>query len=119
MNYWEHCKDWIASALEYADGTHNLEDIRVAVASGQMQLWPHDRGCAVTEIVLYPQKKVLHVFLAGGELDAIIGGLSDLEKWAISQGCASVTLMGRKGWGRVLASHGFKSTLTFLERRIE
>lgn len=119
MNYWDHCEKWIADALKYTDGTHDLEDVRESILSGRMQLWPHERGCAVTEIVLYPQRKVLHVFLAGGELDAIVGGLGALSDWAKSQGCVSVTVAGRKGWERILASYGYQAKLIVLERNIE
>ena len=36
-----------------------------------MQIWPADDGCLVTEMLLYPKKKVLHIFLAGGKLETL------------------------------------------------
>jgi hypothetical protein len=62
----EKCKEWIEAALEYSGGTHTIEDVEDAIRSGRMQLWPAERACAVTEIVVYPRKTVLHVFLGGG-----------------------------------------------------
>ena len=43
-----------------------------------MQLWQGPRGCIVTEIVVYPRKKVLNLFLAGGELDQIVDMNDDI-----------------------------------------
>ena len=56
-------QDWIEAALEYSGGTHVYQDIVDAIGEGRMQLWLGERGCAVTEIVVFPRKKVLHVFL--------------------------------------------------------
>ena len=72
MNIIEQCRPWIDDALEYSGGTHTFEDVYDRILDGKLQLWPAERGCAVTEIVVYPKKKVLHVFLAGGEMDQII-----------------------------------------------
>ena len=73
-----------------------------------MQFWPADNSCLVTEIVVYPQKKVLNVFLGGGELDEILGMHADVIAWAKGQGCEAITISGREGWKRALKSHGWK-----------
>jgi hypothetical protein len=72
LNIIEHCRPWIEDALAYSGGTHTFEDVERRILESHLQLWPAERGCAVTEIVIYPRKKVLHVFLAGGEMDQII-----------------------------------------------
>jgi len=59
------CRDWIQAALAHGGHTHDFEDIVRAIYEGRMQLWAGERGCIVTEIVTYPRKKVLHVFLGG------------------------------------------------------
>lgn len=112
------CRPWIEAALEYSGGTHSFDDIAQGIASGHMQLWPAPRGCAVTQLVVYPQKDVLHIFLAGGELDQLLDGLQDAAAWGRAQGCKSVTLSGRLGWQRALAAHGFKHSTTVLEMEI-
>jgi hypothetical protein len=115
----EHCRKWIEDALEYSGGTHTFEDVTQSILSGRMQLWPAERACAVTEIVVYPKKRVLHVFLAGGEMGQIIDMVSSANAWGKAQGCTSMTIAGRKGWERVLAKHGYKPVMTVLEREIE
>jgi len=117
VNELERCKGWIESALEYGGGTHHYEDIVEAIVAGTMQLWPAKDSCLVTEITVFPRKKVLHVFLGGGDLDEIIDMHSSVVQWAKDQGCESLTMTGRKGWLRALKDNGWKSQLVLLEKR--
>jgi len=104
----ERCKPWIEDALEYSNGTHNFDDVVLGIAESRMQLWAAPRGCIVTEIVVYPQKKVLHLFLAGGKLDQLKDMNTDITNWAIAHGCTGGTLTGRLGWKKALAPLGWK-----------
>ena len=117
MTELERCREWIESALEYGGGTHLFEDIVEAIAEGRMQLWPAKDSCLVTEITLFPRKKVLHVFLGGGDLDEILGMHQSVVQWAKDQGCESLTMTGRKGWVKALKNDGWKSQLVLLEKR--
>lgn len=110
------CRRWIEDALEYSGGTHLFDDVAMGVMNGAMQLWPAPRGCAVTEIVIYPRKKVLHVFLAAGEMDQLIEMIESAATWGRQQGCSGMTLAGRHGWKRVLEKHGWQPVMTVLER---
>ena len=58
------CREWIESALEYSGGTHDFKDIVDGVIAGDMQFWEAPKGCAITEVIIFPKKKVLHIFLA-------------------------------------------------------
>ena len=104
----ERCRDWIESALEYSGGTHDFIDVAEGIYKGTMQLWPTPRGCIVTEIVVYPRKKVLNVFLGGGELDQILEMHEDVIAWAKAQGCSALTMTGRFGWKKPLKAHGWE-----------
>lgn len=108
----------IEAALEYSGGTHEFEDVVRAVLESRMQLWPGKRSVAVTEVVKYDRKKVLHIFLAGGEMDELIDMIDSAAEWGRTQGCTSLTMAGRKGWERVLNSHGFNPVMIVLEREI-
>lgn len=119
MTIFEYCRKWIDDALSYSGGTHTFEDVVDGVTSGRMQLWPAERGCAVTEIVVYPKKRVLHVFLAGGEMETIVSMIDSATEWGKAQGCTSMTISGRRGWERVLGRHGYKPVMTVLERTFE
>ena len=101
------CRTWIEDALEYSGGTHDFVDIIEAVMRGRMQLWPGERGCLVTEIVVYPKKKHIHVFLGGGEMQQILDMHKDVIEWAKGQGCTAATIAGRVGWKKPLAEYGW------------
>jgi hypothetical protein len=108
------CRFWIESALAYSGGTHEYKDIVDGVLSGHMQLWSGDSGCAVTEITVYPSRKILHVFLAGGDMDQILDFEESAIKFAKMNGCDAMTLAGRKGWARVHRDRGWKEQFVTL-----
>jgi len=119
MNIIDANRKHIEAALEYSGGSHDFQDVSDGILSGRMQLWPAEKGCAVTEIVVYPKKSVLHVFLAGGEMETIVNMIDSAVAWGKTQGCTSMTIAGRRGWERVLAKHGYKPVMTVLERNFE
>lgn len=102
------CRPYIEDALQYCNGTHEFEDIVKAIAESSMQFWPAPRGCMVTEIVVYPRKKVLNIFLAAGELEQLKDMNDAMNAWAVNQGCTGGSLTGRVGWKKVLEPMGWK-----------
>lgn len=118
MSELERCRPWIEAALDHAGGSHTFEDVVELVRSGHAQLWPAPRGCAVTEIVVYPRKRVLHIFLAGGELDQLKDMFGDAAAWAKAQGCDAMSLSGRVGWSRAMASDGWTTQAVVMERTL-
>ena len=112
------CREWIQSALNKGGNTHEFKDIVDGIISDNMQLWLGANGCAITEIVVYPNKKVLHVFLAGGDKGLGIEQITDMHDDAIEfgkqQGCVGMTVTGRKGWKKVLQSRGWSEQFTTL-----
>ena len=119
VNELERCRPWIEDALEYCGGTHKFDDIVEAIYAKRMQLWPGPRGCIVTEIVIYPRKKVLNLFLAGGELDQIVDMNNDITAWAVQNGCSAGTMSGRIGWKKVLEPLGWKQMYTTFQKEVE
>lgn len=114
----QRCRAWIEAALAYSGGTHEYKDIVDGVLSGHMQLWAGDSGCAVTEVSVYPKKKVLHVFLAAGDMNQIIDFQESAISFAKMNGCNSMTIAGRSGWKRVLDKHDWHEQFVVLEREI-
>ena len=105
----DRCKPWIEAALSYSGGTHGFDDVVSGLQKGMLQLWPTPRGCIVTEIVVYPKKRVLNVFLGGGELDQILDMHDDVIEWGKAQGCSALTMSGRYGWKKPLKAHGWEA----------
>ena len=82
-NQWvTHCRSLIESALEYGDQTHTFDDIVEGVLKGEYQFWEAPLGCAITEIVVFPRKKVLHIFLYAGELQQVLDMEESAKIWA-------------------------------------
>ena len=68
-------------ALEY-DNTHNLQDVADCINSCTMQLWPGTQSAIVTQIQNFPRMKVLHIFLAGGNLEELETLSPHIQKFA-------------------------------------
>jgi len=102
------CRGWIEAALAHAGGTHGFDDVAAAILDRRMQLWAAPKGCLVTEVADFPRKRVLNVFLGGGEMRQLVGMKDDVEAWARSIGCDATTITGRRGWSRVFARHGWR-----------
>jgi len=98
----------IESALDFSGGTHDYDDIVEGVKSMTMFFWPAEKSCLITEIVQYPKKRALHVFLAAGDLEEIKGMESSLQEFAKNLKCDAISLTGRNGWKRALNDMGYK-----------
>lgn len=118
INEIQRCLPWIADALAYSGGTHAPTDVIEAILKGTMQLWPGPEACAVTEIVVYPNRKVLHVFLAAGKMEGIVDMQQSAEEWGKLQGCTAMTIAGRKGWARVLKDVGYEEKYVTLAKEL-
>jgi hypothetical protein len=90
----------IEAALSYADATHTYEDVAEMVAAGRAQFWPGPDSVIISEIVEYPQKKVLNFFIAGGHLAELERMAPKILEWGKLKGCSKATMVGRKGWQR-------------------
>lgn len=105
----ERLRHHVVAALEFSGGTHTVEDIAVGLKTGRFQFWPGQNSAVVTEIIVYPQIKDLHYFLAGGDLDELRLMRPLIEQWGKSLGCTRVSLAGRKGWERTfLKDEGYE-----------
>lgn len=102
----DRCKPWLEEALSYANDTHDIEDVWAGIEEGRFHFWPAERGALVTEIQVYPKRKVFHVFLGGGDLDQLLDMIESVQVYARIMGCKSITVSGRKGWVKVFQSRG-------------
>lgn len=108
-------RDLICNALAYTEGTHTFDDIVNMIMTNRVLWWPLPNSFLITEILHYPRKKYLHVFLAGGDLTEIKSMNDELKRAAKLAGCAGVSLAGRRGWVKALKDIGWQeSTVTVL-----
>lgn len=108
----------LEEALAYGGGTHTILDVLDQIQRGEAQIWANEEACIITEVHAYPRAKVLHFWLTTGALDAVLALEDEALAWGREQGCTSATLAGRRGWERVLASHGWAPALSYMRRGI-
>lgn len=112
-------RNWLENALEYADNAFNIIDVADGLGSNNMQLWTEDNAAVVTQIVSYPRKKVLHVFLAGGEMDDVMKIEKSVVLWGKLQQCQAITFVGRPGWSKsLLKDIGYESVHISMTKEI-
>ena len=105
---WSRARPWLQDALAHAGGTHEIEDVLGAIGEGRLQLWLGERCAGVTEILTFPRKRMLNLFLAGGDLDEMKTLQAGLEAFARAHACDGMMFSGRltraarraSGWGR-------------------
>lgn len=115
----EQLQGKVEAALKEGGDTHSLADILAGIQSNRYQWWPGLESFVLTEIMDYPQKRVCHVFLAGGTLEEIRAIRTWVEEWAKSIGCVAATIYGRAGWERELQGEGWRRTAVCLEKSLE
>ena len=100
-------------------GTHDLDDIDIAVGEGRMQRWEGEQTVLITELLQTPKRKTLLFFLAEGNLAEIKAMVPPILLWAKREGCTHAGFIGRFGWERVVAPElGFKTVATMMEREL-
>lgn len=118
---WEKVVPLVTRALEHSRGEHTVEDIAKYLEERLMQLWvAHDEfqrieACAVTQLILYPQRKMLRiVIMAGEEFSRWKTGLELLEHWARTHGCDGIEAWTRPGMVKITKELGLRSYYTLL-----
>lgn len=115
----DRCRQYIEPALSYSGGTHDWYDIVHGVMGGTLQLWPAPNGALVTEVLTYPRKRVVNVFLGGGDMGELTAMHEKIIEWAKGQGCTAARLSGRDGWRRAFAPLGWTPLYQTLEKEFD
>jgi hypothetical protein len=89
------------AALAHSGGTHDWADVLALLIAGKLQLWVARRSMMMTELVEYPKLTACRIFLAGGELEELIGMADALADEAAAIGVERLEVMGRPGWAKV------------------
>jgi len=104
---WERSKPFMVDALAYA-GLQTVDDLLEEVRDGSALFYPVQNGAAVFKVGEYPQKKVLIIWLYGGEMASNVKGVLEAAEFhARELDCTEIMIGGRRGWERVLKPYGF------------
>lgn len=112
-------KAMLQSALEFGHNTHSFQDIVNGVASQDMQFWPMDKSCLVTEIVTYPNARALHIFLAAGDLEEIKDIDETLLMFGKQLNAQFISLSGRRGWVKALKDLDYQTAHVTMFKEIK
>lgn len=93
--------DVLQLALDDGGNTHTLADIHKAIQRNEMQLWDGVQSAMVTQIEDAPRARILHIALAGGNLDELEAMLPAVMQYGVHHLCTMLSLTGRKGWSRI------------------
>jgi len=105
---WDQVAPLLEKVKEHSEGEAEPDDFLEALTHGDMQLWivTEDKEiivALVTQIVSYPQKKILRLIsLAGEDFNKFKHFLDMVQSFAIKTGCTGLELWGRKGWKKLL-----------------
>jgi hypothetical protein len=113
---WDKIKSFMEKAADYTYGRFLESDLYDMAVHGNHQLWvayeeESFKGAVLTNVINYPQKKVLCMGFCGGE---------DLNKWkdpmlallrryAKDMGCDSIEAFGRPGWASIFKEDGYQA----------
>lgn len=84
---------------------YTLDDVLERLVAGDAQLWVEPDAAVVTEIGIYPRRKVLRAWLATGTYEGIRRIEQAVIPWAKSYGCDAIEIIGRLGWRRRLKDY--------------
>ena len=122
---WDQVGPMLQMALDKGNGIYILDDVKNVLESGSDILITvvkdeKIQAAFTLTILKYPQKKVLSIFLVGGEgmkewEDEIMESIYQIAK---EQGADSIYSNGRDGWTRKMKKYGYNKIHTVLERKV-
>ena len=98
---WLKSRKYILEALDRGIDSHSEKDVFYAIARGDAQLWTGQKSACVTEIVTYPNFKMIRFWLGGGNLEELKEMEKPICEWAKSIGCKKSIKLGRNGWSKI------------------
>lgn len=119
---WSKIENFIAKAAEYTYGRFSTSNIYDMVKEGDYQLWiafdeDKFKGAVVTNVVTYPQRKLLCMQFCGGEdlKDWKDQMLAILRRFAKDIGCDGIESTARPGWAKIFQNDGYAANWVTFE----
>lgn len=91
----ERIRALLQRGVDQLGGTHTLDDVLAIIARGDMQLWVGDGCVAVTEVLNFPRKIVISVFLGAGSLRNGRALQAGIEAFGRGRGATALQWLGK------------------------
>ena len=120
----ETIRKWVDVSMSFSSGERTVEQLLELLYEGKAQCWCVIDGesivnVATTEILEYPNKKVLHIITSTGvDWEHHKQEHKHLEDFASMLGCQSISVWGRRGWERKLGDLGYEHTYSVFEKKL-
>ena len=98
----------LARALARQGDLWTLTDILERIADGRMQSWVENNSWMITQISVYPRRKMLEVIAVVGDLKDCPALDAKLVKFAGEMNVDLVSAFGRPGWTPLGTALGWK-----------
>jgi hypothetical protein len=82
----------LEAALAHEGVGRSVEDVLEKIATGHAQMWAGKKSFHITEIIVHPNRKTLHVWLSGGDMQELIEMAPKLMAWGKKMGCTDATI---------------------------
>lgn len=89
-------------------GTHTIEDVHRRIDEGRAQVWVHQYGTIITEIIDHPRLSELNYWIVAGDIGDCMKLIPHIEAYGRSMNVARSIGTGRRGFQKVLEKHGWK-----------
>lgn len=96
----------VEKALGYGSD-YTVEEMAVEILEGRAQLWQEGEAMIVTQLDESPRGPSVYFWVAAGQLDDVLALATKVYDWAREIGCYKATFVGRRGWRKPLADHGW------------
>ena len=108
----------ITEALHHGGDTHSFDDVCQMVMSNVLAMFDYGTAFLLMEVVKYPRFSVLHCFIAGGEMQAVLDSEKGMMELAKQLGCSKLSFAGREGWIRVHKNNGWTPICSTLYKEV-
>jgi len=105
---WPFVIEHLERAVAFSNGEIETKDFLPLLLDEEMQLWVAvgDGECVaamVTQIIIYPRKKIMRVIAIGGrDMKIWMKNIDMLENFALAMGCTELEAWTKRGFLRVL-----------------
>lgn len=94
--------------LERSGGLYSIADVLERVQSGDMQSFSINNSWVVTQVIDFPQRKIIDIVFAMGKLAEVESLEAQIIEFGRKHGASLIITNGRKGWHKSANRHGWR-----------